>query len=312
MKHLFTESFHGFSVAMATPRSLPAASHLNGRVIILDLAFAHGKSIGRFPSITHKLISQLGDRLALFLDHHDSVFHDDFDGNDRFVLANKAEHGACPEMIDPALVHRVGPIQTILCHGDFDGIMSAAKWILGGEEPYPRADHDAWCIDTRLGIPSEVATRIDRALRADPKDGVIKEVILRLLLSRLEDKALWQKIDQAGELIRDLETQSEALAQGYQKLSDRVVYLDVCQSGLPFERTHLLLLGQRQAKIAVLRTEDSVTFAAAFDSGFNFVKLFGLTGGMPTVVSLPHHRLRGALIQLGISSPVATSIASEA
>ena len=77
MKYIFEESFQGIQVAVASPRSLPNAKLLKGRVVVLDLAFAHSKPSGRYPSITHKLIDQLGDRLALFLDHHDSEFHKD-------------------------------------------------------------------------------------------------------------------------------------------------------------------------------------------------------------------------------------------
>jgi hypothetical protein len=38
-------------------------------------------------------------------------------------------------MVTPAIVNRIGPVETIVCHTDFDGLSSAAKWIRGGEEP---------------------------------------------------------------------------------------------------------------------------------------------------------------------------------
>jgi hypothetical protein len=53
----------------------------------------------------------------------------------------------------------------------------------------------------------------------------------------------------------------------------------------------LLLLGQKQRPIAVVLDGDSVTVAAAFDSGFNFLSLLGLSGGMPTRVSIPKKRM---------------------
>ena len=37
----------------------------------------------------------------------------------------------------PTRVEAAGPIDTICCHLDFDGLCSAAKWIRGGLEPYP-------------------------------------------------------------------------------------------------------------------------------------------------------------------------------
>jgi hypothetical protein len=307
MRHLFDSHFHGYHVAIATPRSLPRADQLSGRVVMLDLAFAYNKPSGPYPSVTHKLIAQLGDRLALFLDHHDSDFHKDFDGNSRFVLATKAEHGACPEMINPEIVAHVGEVNTILCHGDFDGLVSAAKWILGGQEPYSGSDQDAWCIDTRMGEPSAEAQCLDRALRADPKNPRVRELVLRLLIDGFDQTQLWREINHIGKEIKCREEAAEKLAEEYQLLSERVAYLDVRTTHLEYDRTHLLLLGQKRAQIAVIRTYHNVGFAAPFNSGVNFLNLFSLSGGMPTVVTLPDRRLRGALIQLGVSHNLAHS-----
>ena len=41
--------------------------------------------------------------------------------------------------------------------------------------------------------------------------------------------------------------------------------------------------------------------AARFDSGLNFVKLLGLSGGMPTRVSVPRKRMAEVLAALGVS-----------
>ena len=89
----------------------------------------------------------------MWVDHHDSEEHALYKDDPRFVLATKAEHGACPEMITPELVARAGRIDTIVCHTDFDGLASAAKWIRDGVEPYPGCDDDARAIDTRIGTP---------------------------------------------------------------------------------------------------------------------------------------------------------------
>lgn len=300
MRHVIESPIGGYQVAFAGPRNPIPASRLNGRVAILDLAFAFNKPSGVHPSVTHKLIHQLGDRLALYLDHHDSMFHEDFEHDPRFVLATKAQHGACPEMITPELVSRIGAVDTILCHDDFDGLASAAKWILGGREPYEGCDHDAWCVDTRLGTPSPRGLTFDRALRSAPKDALLREHILRLLVDDLDQPERWSYVEETSTLAREREERAEALASGYTLLSPSVAYLDVRSSTLEYDRTHLLLMGQRLAKIAVVLTSDQACFAASFDSGVNFLKLFGLSGGMPTVVSLPPHRLRGALTQLSV------------
>ena len=311
MAGLLKKKFLGFNVAVATPRKLPNASKLNGRVVILDLAFAHSKPSGSFPSITHKLINQLGERLALFLDHHDSDFHEDFAGNPKFILATKAEHGACPEMITEELVEQTGAVDTILCHGDFDGLASAAKWILGGVEPYDGCDHDAWCIDTRLEAPSQIGMVFDRALRANLKDDGIKELVLNALLTRLVDKTVLSTLKRVGQEVKILEENAEELAQSYQHLNPQVAFLDVRHTHLDYDKTHLLLCGQQQAQIAVLRTEQAITFAAPFNSGLNFLKLFQVSGGMPTVISLAPHRLRGALVLLGIEASIAARLAKD-
>jgi hypothetical protein len=45
---------------------------------------------------------------------------------------------------------------------------------------------------------------------------------------------------------------------------------------------------------------ESVTFAAAFDSGVNFLQAFGISGGMPTRVSIQRSKLPEALAALGV------------
>src|SRR5690606_40880960 len=108
----------------------------------LDIAFA-GTGGGGFDKVTRKLIDGLGDRLRGWIDHHDHERHGDYADDPRFVLRTKAQHGACPEMITPELVQRIGPVDTVLCHTDLDGLASAAKWILGGVEPDPDCANDA-------------------------------------------------------------------------------------------------------------------------------------------------------------------------
>ena len=43
----------------------------------------------------------------------------------------------------------------MVCHSDFDGMASAAKWLLGGEEPYPGCDDDARVDDSDLGADAD-------------------------------------------------------------------------------------------------------------------------------------------------------------
>ena len=89
----------------ASPRKLPRAEKLQGRVVVLDIAFAAtvGTTIS-FEQITRPFLDGLGDRLAAWVDHHDHEKHAQFARDSRFILSTKAEHGACPEMVTPELL----------------------------------------------------------------------------------------------------------------------------------------------------------------------------------------------------------------
>src|ERR1700694_2144212 len=109
-------------LAFASPRKLPKAEQLKGRVVVLDVAFASEASGGGFAKLTKPFIDKLGKRLAAWGGHHDHRLHAEYAKDPRFVLSTKAEHGACPEMVTPEVVERTGPVDTIVCHTDFDGL----------------------------------------------------------------------------------------------------------------------------------------------------------------------------------------------
>jgi hypothetical protein len=282
--------------AFLTPRVLPKAHTLAGRVVVLDIAFAAETGKTSFQGVTLPFIRDLGPRLAAWVDHHDHERHVDYAGDPRFVLATKAEHGACPEMVTPELVLRVGPVDTIAVHVDLDGLYAGAKWILGGIEPYPGADDDARKIDTRRGRPSNVADRIDRALRARFRDETLKHRILQYLVAGARSATYFQEIDAAARLVDPLLEQAQRLSDEYRIAGD-VAYVEV-RSSVPYDKTELLLLGQQRALVAVVRDAGSLSVAADFDSGLDFVKLFALGGGMPTRVSVPEARREEVLAKL--------------
>jgi hypothetical protein len=287
-------------LSFATPRKLPRAKDLRGNVVVLDIAFASEAGGKSFEETTLPLIDGLGSRLVAWIDHHDSSHHARYAHDTRFVLCTKAEHGACPEMITPELVTRVGRVDTLVCHGDFDGLVSAAKWIRGGAEPYPGSDDDARAIDTRIGTPGPLAQRIDRALRARPRDHALFGIIVRHLSTGLADGSLWQPIDAAGAELLPLEQESRRLARDFERLEPSIMIVDATNRRGPYDKTLLLLMGQERAKIAVVIDGENVTFAAAFDSGINFLERFEISGGMPTVVSLHRSKLVSALHALGV------------
>jgi hypothetical protein len=284
-------------LAYGTPRKLPKAKDLPGRVVVLDVAFAAEAQGASFEKVTKKFIDGLGDRLAMWIDHHDHAKHVLFADDPRFVLRTKAQHGACPEMVTPERVAWAGPVDTVCCHVDFDGLCAAAKWIRGGVEPYAGADDDARAIDTRLGQPSKLAATLDRALRARPRDDGLKGVIVRFLTGGGQDAGLFEAIRDAAEELRAFEDEARRLARSY-RVDETLAVVDARDRRGPYDKTLLLLLGQERAPISVVHDETTVTAAARFDSGIDLVSKLGLSGGMPTRVSVAASKLPEVLERL--------------
>lgn len=289
-----------FDLAFASPRKLPKARELRGNVAVLDIAFASEAGGFSFETTTLPFIEGLGRRLGAWVDHHDSAHHARYAGDPRFTLTTKAEHGACPELVTPALVARAGHIDTIVCHVDFDGLVSGAKWIRGGVEPYPGCDDDARAVDTRIGTPGPIAVRIDRALRARPRDQALFGLVVRHLSMGLTDRSLWEPIDAAGAELNALEAETRRLSARYQRLEPGIVIADASVRDGRYDKTLLLLIGQERARISIVIDGDNITFAAGFESGVNFLTLFDISGGMPTRISLQRSKLEGSLLALGV------------
>ena len=273
--------------AFLTPRILPPASKIEGRVAVLDVAFASEGGGASFEKTTLPFIRGLGGRLAAWVDHHDHDRHADYVGDPRFVLSTKAEHGACPELVTPEIVRAAGPVDTVAMHLDLDGLYSGAKWVLGGIEPYDGADDDARAVDTRRGEPGPIANRIDRALRARFRDETLKHRVLQYLVARTKAPVLWGEIEEAAREIDPLLDESKRLSDGFQMI-DGVAYVE--SAGRPYDKTELLLIGQERSPVAVVRDSGALTIAADFESGLDFVKMFELGGGMPTRVTVPEAR----------------------
>jgi hypothetical protein len=274
---------------------LPRAEKLAGRVVVLDIAFAAtvGDSIS-YDKITKPFLAALGDRLAAWIDHHDHERHAEFAGDPRFVLCTKAEHGACPEMVTPELVRQTGPIDTILTHVDLDGLYAAAKWILEGREPYPGADADARAVGTRIGTPGPTATWIDRALRAKFRDDQLKRAVVLWLVGGMKPGPHHDVIDEAAKEFDVRDAGTKTLAQKY-VVRGRIAVVDTRGTKVPFDKTDLLLAGQERAAVSIVIDSGQITIASGFDTGWDFVTLLGLGGGMPTRVTVPEARLDDAI-----------------
>jgi hypothetical protein len=283
------------ALAFASPRMLPKPEKLVGRVVVLDVAFAAsiGSSVS-YEQTTLPFIRGLGDRLAAWVDHHDHERHVDWQRDERFLLATKAQHGACPEMITAQFVEQIGPVDTICCHLDLDGLYSAAKWLLGGKEPYRGADEDARAVDTRIGAASAAAMRIDHALRARFRDDQVRRAVVWYLVEGLGKGTHDDVITSAAAEFAERAAGTAALTQRF-TIRGRCAIVD---SGLhkgSFDKTDLLLAGQQKAQVAIVRDSGMLTIAAGFDSGWDFVALFELGGGMPTRVTIPESDLATVL-----------------
>lgn len=270
---------------------------------MLDIAFAATAGGGvSFEGVTLPFIVELDARLAAWVDHHDHDRHVDYAHDSRFLLATKEQHGACPEMVTPDLVRQTGPIDSILTHVDLDGLYSAAKWILGGVEPYENADEDARRVDTRVGEPGPIATMVDRALRARFRDNQLKRSVVLWLVRGMTDGAHRDAIDEASAEFESRRKGTDELARRFVRRG-RVAFVSVGTQTAPYDKTELLLRGQEQAEVALVRDSGMVTIAAGFDSGWDFVRLLGLEGGMPTRVSVPESRLDEVLEVLNRADP---------
>ncbi len=278
----------------ASPRKLPRAGSLDGRVVVLDIAFA-AEGLGKgFEKTTGKFIKNLDARLAKWVDHHDHPLHERFASDDRFVLATKAQHGACPEMITAEMVAQTGPVDTVLSHFDLDGLYAAAKWVLGGKEPYPGADDDARAVDTRIGEASPEAERIDHALRAHWLDDTLKRRVVLYLVGGLKPGGERTSIEEAAADFRRMAEAAKRLAEDY-TVADGVAYIELRSDAPKCDKTELLLLGQQRATVSIVVDAGNATIAAPFESGLDFVDLLGLGGGMPTRVNIPKKRLADAM-----------------
>lgn len=284
------------SLVFASPRKLPKPAKLNGRVVVLDIAFAAEGTGASFATVTEPFINGLGERLALWVDHHDHAFHKRFAGDPRFVLTTKREHGACPELVTPEIVARAGAVDTVVCHDDLDGLYSAAKWKLGGKEPYEGADADARAVDTRVGELSKRGAWMDRALRGRPRDEKLRALVVEYLVGGLRDADARATIDEASDEFALHEERAQELAKGY-VVEGSIAYVDAsgfAQRVGAYDKTLALLLGQERAVVSVVYDEQTVTMAAGFDSGVNLLTIMGIDGGMPTRVSVPRARLTEA------------------
>ena len=190
------------------PGALPSPPE-QGRVAVVDVAFAGGDG---FEKSTLPFIEALGDRLAIWIDHHEHPLGwSRYRGDPRFVLVPNREAHACPELVTPELVEKAGAVDVVFAHADFDGLLSAVKFLRGGVAPWPEADEDARAADSpgrghawseRAKLLSDALDHAQSELRTAQRDALRQEIVKALV---------------AGELPADLEKRLRKMAQEHQE-----------------------------------------------------------------------------------------------
>lgn len=267
-------------VFVDTPKSLPPPPPL-GRVVTLDLAFA---AKDRFETATRPFIQELGLRLAKWIDHHPHPAWAEYEGDPRFLLVDKTTAPACPELVTPELIREIGEVHHVFAHGDFDGVISAAKFLRGGEPPYPEADADGRAIDApgRGFVATErgllLADAIEWSRDAKPKGHQrFLHALADALISGKEPPSL---SDQIAALARAARARREELAPLFAEAvrdHPQILVLRLDRMISPSDKKHLLIRMEHEATIAAIEEPQSLT-VATFDESLRLNELELLHG----------------------------------
>ena len=252
------------------PGKLPAPP-AQGRVAVVDVAFAGGEN---FEKSTLPFLDALGDRLAIWIDHHEHpVGWARFRNDRRFVLVpNRIAH-ACPELVTPEVVRQAGHVDVIVAHADLDGLLSAVKFLRGGSPPWPEADEDARAADSpgRGHAISSRAARLSDALdhataelRTAQREALRQEIV-RALASGHMPPALQRRIDDLAREHREALAPVEALAANAREEARGVLVVRVPKAlARPVKKALLSRLEER-APVGVVIEGRAVTAATFRD-----------------------------------------------
>jgi hypothetical protein len=127
-------------------------------------------------------------------------------------------------------------------------------------------------------------------------------------------------VDQAAAELTPIEELTRKISSGYKRVDLRpgpllpesvrsLAFVDASAHHGAYDKTLLLLLGQERAGVSIVLDQDTLTLAARYDSGVSFLDLLGLSGGMPTLVSVPKARIHEALRKLGADESSVLSLA---
>ena len=185
---------------------------------VVDVAFAGGEN---FEKSTIPFLKVLGDRLAIWIDHHEhpvgwARYRDD----PRFLLVPNRQAHACPELVTPEVVQRAGPIDVVVAHADLDGLLSAVKFLRKGEPPWPEADEDARASDSpgrghaysnRAKLLADALDYAAAELRSAQRETLRQEIVAALVAGEIPP-ALQKRLQALATKQADALAPVEALA----------------------------------------------------------------------------------------------------
>jgi len=288
-------------VYVETPKRLPSPPPL-GRVVTLDLAFA---AKDRFEQATRPFIEALGLRLARWIDHHPHPAWERYRDDPRFLLVDKESAPACPELVHPGLVEEIGEVDHVFAHADFDGLLTAVKFLRKGVPAYEGADEDARAIDApgRGFVCSDrglrLADAIDQSRDAHPKSH--QRFLLALteaLVRGVEPPALAARIDALAGEARERAARLLLLLDRARRDHPEILVLGLDRMLSPSDKKRLLVRLEERARVAVIEEPHAVT-VATFDPRIRLTRhpLLHGTDGLAWGKAR-YHEIREGLISL--------------
>jgi hypothetical protein len=270
-------------VFVEQPSALPAAPR-EGRVAVIDVAFAGGEN---YETSTVPFLESLGDRLAIWIDHHEHpVGWARYRGDPRFVLVPNREAHACPELVTPEVVAKAGPVDVVIAHADFDGLLGAVKFIKGGVPPWPEADEDARATDSpgrghQLSASSELyadaLAQAQEDLRTAQREQLRQELVAALVSGKVPE-ALQKKLQKLQDAHRAALAPVDALSRSGREEAKGVLVVRV-EKALPRPvKKALLSKLEDRAPVGVVVEGKAVT-AATYDERIDLGRCDELPAG---------------------------------
>lgn len=272
------------------------------RVVVIDIAFSLTPLPAKYAldhpqarqfyeeeldRTTVAFIDRLDNRLALWIDHHDHTGWERYRQDPCFYLVSSSRAPACAVLVDAALFLRtsLSEVDCIVSHGDLDGILATARFLLGGNPPYPEAVNDAVKADTRRGSLSQKGACLDRALKADTEESVRHEALRWLV----------QGDRQAGRVVRRIAGDYGVLEDHSRKVAEKARPVGCCRIAdardgtgpIDFTRVLNLLQAGGGPGIVIYRQDNRDYIDAAWkESRLSLPEIFQLPGGSPCRVKL--------------------------